>query len=195
MAYSASSLTSLNLRIEGTATIWQYNAGNDSFATVATAGYFSDEVNNMQTGDKLLVVTDTDGLSFSGTIRSDGTNIFVDWDNTLRFETQMADVSAASTVYFNVPPAGVITQVYGVLWSAVTVASAIVTFSINTTAITTGVLTVTTAGAAGTLFSATPTALNITDGVDDYVKAASDGASTTTAIMTLGYKIICPARI
>lgn len=171
-----------------------YNATSDSFATVAATGYFDDLVNRVATGDKLLVKTETSGLSFSGTFRNNGTNVYVDWDNTLRFETQMADVSAASTVWFSVPPAGVITQVYGTQWSAVTAANAAVAFSIGASAITGGSLTVTTSGVAGTSYSATPTAANTTDG-STAVKAVSDGASSTTAIMTLGFKIICPAQI
>lgn len=171
-----------------------YNATVDSFATVASAGYFNDLVNRVATGDKLLVKTTTSGLSFSGTFRNDGTNVYVDWDNTLRFETQMADVSSSSTVWFSVPPAGVITQVYGTLWSAVTVASANVAFSIGASAITGGGFAVTTSGVAGTSYSATPTAANTTDGATA-VKAVSDGGSTTTAIMTLGFKIVCPAQI
>lgn len=171
-----------------------YNAALDSFATVATAGYFNDLINRVATGDKLLVKTETSGLSFSGTFLNNGTTVSVNWDNTLRFETQMADVSAASTVFFSVPPAGIITQVYGTQWSAVTGSSAAVAFSIGSTAITGGSFNVTTSGVAGTSYSATPTALNVTDG-STAVKAVSDGASSTTAIMTLGFKIICPAQI
>jgi hypothetical protein len=175
-------------------TVFCYNAGADSLATVSAASYFDSLLYRVRTGDKVLIKTSTSGLSYSGTFRNNGTNVFVDWDNTLRFQTQMADVSAASTAWIGVPPAGVITQVYGVLWSAVTVASSTVTFSIGASAITGGALTVTTAGAAGQVYTATPTALNITDGTTA-VKAVSDGGSTTTAIMTLGFKIICPAQI
>jgi hypothetical protein len=171
-----------------------YNAGADSFATVATAAYFNDLVYRVATGDKLLVKTETSGLSFSGTFLNDGTNVSVNWDNTLRFEARMDDISAASTVFFGATPAGVITQVYGTQWSAITVASSVITFSIGSTAITGGVLTVPTSGAAGSLYSATPTALNVPAGTSA-VKAVSDGGGTTTAIMTLGFKIICPAQI
>lgn len=171
-----------------------YNAAGDSFSAVATAGYFNALINRVTTGDKLLVKTETSGLSFSGTFRNNGTNVYVDWDNTLFFQTQMADISAASTAYIAVPPAGVITQVYLLQWSAITVASSIVTYSIGSTAITGGAITVTTAGVAGQLWTATPTAANITDGATP-VKAVSDGGGTTTAIANVGFKIICPAQI
>lgn len=171
-----------------------YNAGDDSFATVAASGYFNDLVYRVATGDKLLVKTDTNGLSFSGTFRNTGTAVVVDWDNTLFYQTQMADIAAASTAYIAVPPVGVITQISLLQWSAITVASSIVTYSIGTTAITGGAITVTTSGVAGQLWTATPTALNITNGTSA-VKAVSDGGGTTTAIANVGFKIICPAQI
>jgi hypothetical protein len=118
----------------------------------------------------------------------------IDWDNTLFFETQMSDISAATTSWITVPPIGLITQVYAVKWSAITVASAVITFSIGATAITTGAVTVTVAGDPGARYTATPTALNITDGATA-VKAVSGGESTDTAIATVGFKIICPAQI
>lgn len=194
MAFNSSLFQSYSIGTNGYPQIYLYQADADSFAAIATANYFADLVNKVVTGDKLICNTTTAGLSFSGTFLNDGTTVSINWDNTLHFETQMADVSTASTVYFSVPPAGIITQVYGVQWSAVTVASSVVTFSIGTTAITGGAFTVTTSGVAGTAYSATPTALNTTNGTS-YVKAASDGGSTTTAIMTLGYKIVCPTQI
>jgi len=194
MAFNIDNFKSYYLGTSDFPQIYIYNAGSDSFATCVASGYFADLANIVLTGDKLLVKTSTAGLSFSGTFRLSGTSVLIDWDNTLRFETQMADVSAASTVYFSVPPVGIITQVYGTQWSAVTGTTSVVAFSIGTTAITGGTFDVTTAGAAGTSYSATPSALNVTNGTS-YVKAASDGASSTTAIMTLGYKIVCPAQI
>lgn len=171
-----------------------YNAAADSFSTVTTAGYFNSLVNRVATGDKLLVKTTTANLSFSGTFRNNGTTVSVDWDNTLFFSTQMSNISAATTSYIAAPPAGVITAVTGVLWSAITVASTAIAFSIGSTAITGGSFTVGTSDAAGHVYSATPTALNVTDGATA-VKAVSAGTSTTAAIMTVGFKIICPAQI
>lgn len=175
--------------------IWSYNS-TDAFAPVAASAYFNDALLVVKTGDRLICNVGEDSItnSFGGTFRNDGTNVYVDWDRTYFFQTQMADVSAASTAYIGQAPAGIITQVYGVLWSAVTVASSIVTFSIGSTAITGGNFTVTTAGVAGQLYTATPTALNTTS-AGNVVKAVSDGGSTTTAIMTLGYKIICPSQV
>lgn len=178
------------------ANLYLYNCVADSFATCTTSGYFNDLVNVVQTGDKLWVSTSapTNGLSFSGTFLNTGTAVSVNWDNTFRYETQMADISASSTNYFTVPPAGVIVSVFGTQWSAVTAASANIAFSIGTDAITGGAFAIPTTGAAGSSYSATPTAANVTDGIK-YVKVVSDGASSTTAIATFGYKIICPAQI
>jgi hypothetical protein len=195
MAYDATRLSAINLQYQGYANLWQYDAEDESFSTVAADGYFDGET-RVKTGDKLYCTTSTDNLSFSGTFRTDdsGETVYVDWDRTLFFETQMADVSAASTVWFSVPPVGVIVEVYGTQWSAVTAANAAVAFSIGASAITGGSLTVLTTGVAGSSYSATPTAANVTNGTSA-VKAVSDGASSTTAIMTLGFKIICPAQV
>lgn len=197
MSFDPKFFQSYQLALQDYPNIWTYQALEDSFSTVAgNSAYFNDAYSlfPVHTGDKLICNTTTAGLSFSGTFRISGTNIFVDWDRTFFFETQMSDVSAASTVWFSVPPAGIITQVYGTQWSAVTAANSIVTFSIGSTAITGGAITVTPSGVAGTSYSATPTALNITNG-STAVKAVSDGGSSTTAIMTLGFKIICPAQV
>lgn len=194
MAFNQDNFKSYYLGTSDFPQIYIYNALADSFATVAAASYFANLANVVLTGDKLLVKTTTAGLSFSGTFRVSGTTVSVDWDNTLFFQTQMSDISAATTSYIAVPPAGVITQVYALKWSAITVASAVITFSIGSTAITTGAVTVTVAGDPGSLYTATPTALNLTSG-SNAVKAVSDGGSTDTAIATVGFKIICPAQI
>lgn len=194
MAFDSTLFQTYNIVTTDYPTAWGYNSVSDSFATVAASGYFNSVINRVATGDKLWVKTATSGLSFSGTFRNNGANVFVDWDNTLRFQTQMADISAASTVYFSVPPAGVIVQTYATQWSAVTSASANITFAIAGTTITAGGFAIPTTGVAGSSYSATPTAANLTDGVKS-VSASSDGASSTTAIATLGFKIICPAQI
>jgi hypothetical protein len=176
--------------------LYLYNCVADSFATCVAANYFADLLNIVQTGDKIWVKTSspTAGLSFSGTFLNTGSAVSVNWDNTLQFSTQMSDISATTTSYIAVPPAGVITQVYALKWSAITVASAVITFSIGTTAITSGAVTVTVAGDPGTLYTATPTALNVTNGTSS-VKAVSGGESTDTAIANVGFKIVCPAQI
>lgn len=194
MAFNQDNFQVYNIVSEDFPTIFCYNSEDDDFSDVAGADFFADLLYRVRTGDKLIVKTSTSELSFSGTFRNNGSNVFVDWDNTLFFETQMSDISAATTSWLTVPPAGIIKQVYAVKWSAITVASAVITFSIGSTAITGGAVTVTVAGAAGTKYSATPTALNVTDG-STAVKAVSDGGSTDTAIATVGFKIICPAQI
>lgn len=194
MSFNTDNFQVYNIVNQDFPTIFCYNSGDDDFSDVAASDYFADLLYRVRTGDKLLVKTNTSGLSFSGTFRNDGSNVYIDWDNTLFFETQMADVSAANTTWFTVPPAGVITKVYGTQWSAITSANAAVTFSIGGTAITGGSFNVLTSGSAGSVYSAIPTAANVTDGSTP-VEAVSDGASSTAAIMTLGFKIICPAQI
>jgi hypothetical protein len=196
MAFDITQFSPMTIGYNGLARFFTYNAGSDSLATVIADGYFDDVITQVKTGDKILVTTTTDGLSFSGTFRVDFTNqeVLTDWDRTYFFETQMSDISAATTSFITVPPVGVITEVYALKWSAITVASAVITFSIGSTAITGGVATVTVAGAAGTLYTGTPSALNITDGTSA-VKAVSDGGSTDTAIATVGFKIVCPAQV
>lgn len=194
MAFDSTFFQTYNIVTTDYPTAWGYSTAADSFATVATAQYFNPVINRVQTGDKLWVQTDTAGLSFSGTFRNDGTNVYVDWDRTLFFTTQMADISAPSTIYFNAPPAGVIVETFATQWSAVTSASANISFAIGGVTITGGGFAVPTTGTAGTFYSAVPTALNVTSGTN-VVSGISDGASSTTAIAILGYKIICPAQI
>lgn len=194
MSFNSTFFQTYNIVTTDYPTAWGYNCEADNFATVATAGYFNSVISRVSTGDKLWVTTETPGLSFSGTFRNDGVNVYVDWDNTLFFQTQMADVSAPSTIYFNAPPQGIITEVYGTQWSAVTVLDANITFAINGVNITGGAFSIAPSGTAGSFYSANPTALNVVP-QSGVISASSDGASTTTAIATFGYKIICPAQI
>lgn len=170
-----------------------YNAGADSFATVSANGYFDDLINRVATGDKLLVKTETSGLSFSGTFRNDGTDVFVDWDHTLWLSGQITDVSTASSTFI-CAPAGIITQVGGCLDTAITVANAVITFEIGGALITGSALAFTPAQAAGTRVAATPTAGNEI-GAPGVIEIVSDGGSTTASRGNFFVKMICPARV
>lgn len=174
-------------------TLYCYNAGADSFATVAAASYFDDLLYRVVTGDKLMVKTSTAGLSFSGTFRNDGSNVYVDWDNTLWLQGQITDVSTESSSFICVP-AGLIAQVGGALDTAITVASAVITFEIATVAVTGATLTFTDAMTAGTRVVATATAANVLTSAGT-VEIVSDGGSTTASRGNFFVKMICPAQI
>lgn len=194
MAFDADNFQVYNIVSEDYPTLYGYNAGADSLATVAAANYFADLLYRVRSGDKLLISTTTSGLSFSCTFRNTGSAIIVDWDNTLRFEAVISDVSTAQSVFTSVPPVGVIVQVYGVQYGQVTVAAAEITYEIGGTAITGGAYTIETADTAGDSHSATPTALNITSGTNP-IEIITDGASTTAVALLAGFKMICPAQI
>lgn len=101
----------------------------------------------------------------------------------------MADISTADTVYVPCPVSGTVTKVMATLKNAITVADSICTSGISGVAITGGGFTAAyTASAAGTTFTATPTAAN-TVAVGQYLSFTTDGASTTTAITTVTFLI------
>jgi hypothetical protein len=87
---------------------------------------------------------------------------------------------ATTTIGFVAPFKYRIDKLYGVKRAAVGGSgSATLTCSIATTAVTDGVLTSVTAGAAGDVYSATPSALN-TGAAGDYIKVVSSGSATGT---------------
>lgn len=99
------------------------------------------------------------------------------------FNATMADISAASSVYFTMPCRGKVIRAYGNLSAAITSADSAVTASINGTAITGMTATVANSGsAAGTAItmSDATAARDFVDG--DVVAITSDGASSTTSI-------------
>lgn len=103
----------------------------------------------------------------------------------------MADVSAASSAFVTSPVRGYVKKIRGELYSAITVADAIVTAEINGTAITGISITVANSGSApGDSYSDTPTSLS-TSFVNpgDSLEIVSDGASSTTAPMMWTWEI------
>lgn len=101
----------------------------------------------------------------------------------------LADVSAPSSAYLQAPCAGTITKIYATLQGAITVADSAVTTSIGGVAITGGAMTIAQAGsAAGTKFSATPSAAN-TVAAGDLITVTTDGGSTTTAGLDVRFVI------
>lgn len=101
----------------------------------------------------------------------------------------MTDVSAPSSSYLPSPVAGTITKVSLILANAITGANSTVTTKIGSTAVTGGALTVAYSGSAsGSVFTASPTALN-TVAVGSNINFATDGASSTTSRATIVVEI------
>lgn len=102
---------------------------------------------------------------------------------------ELDDLSTASSTYVATPVAGTITKVYSVLHTAITTADATITVKPGGSAATGGTITVTQSGsAAGDVDSCTPTAGNsVTAG--GYLEIETDGASSTTARVTLTIEI------
>lgn len=96
----------------------------------------------------------------------------------------MADVSTASSAFAVVDRRAKLIGFKSVLYNAITVANAVITFKINGTSVTTvAAHTITQAGsAAGDVDTSAPSAVT-TIGPDQTIEFISDGGSTTTAPM------------
>lgn len=103
-----------------------------------------------------------------------------------RFITaQIADVSAAGQIYVVPGFRGKIIRAYTALNSAITGADAGLTLKIGGTAVTGGTITITQSGSAsGDVDSCTPTGANSFTSTQA-VEIETDGASSTTAIVTV----------
>lgn len=97
----------------------------------------------------------------------------------------LADVSAASSTFVVSPARGKVVAIYTALHGAITGADSALTAKINGTAITGGAITVAYSGsAAGDVDSCVPTGANVVN-AGDAIEIASDGASSTTAGLTV----------
>jgi hypothetical protein len=98
---------------------------------------------------------------------------------------RIADVSTADSEYISPGFRGKIKKVTSVLKNAITGTNSAVTVEISGTAVTGAALTITQSGsAAGDIDEATPSALNsFTEA--QYIRVVTDGASTTTAPLTV----------
>lgn len=98
---------------------------------------------------------------------------------------QVATVSSTSVVYVRAPFRGKVIKVGATLSSAASTADATCTTSIAGTNITNGVITVTQSGsAAGSTFTATPSAAN-TCNEDDYIAFTFSGSGTAGGPVTV----------
>lgn len=98
----------------------------------------------------------------------------------------MTDAGTAGTapgsIFFTPGFRGKIKKISAVTPVAITGANTVLTCSIGTTAVTTGVVTMLLASsAAGDIFSATPTAAN-SFSATDYIKLVSDGGATNAVL-------------
>jgi len=102
----------------------------------------------------------------------------VGWRHTIAVD--FLDISTAKTIAF-LPPKGILVKASTVLGGTIDTADAVITLYNKTQAITGGEITITHGSSAlGDIDSCTPTLYNEFDGVDDYLKVVSAGASGQT---------------
>ena len=109
----------------------------------------------------------------------------------MTLHTTITDISTAagSVVYIPLPFEGTVTSIYSCISGAIGTADATLTAKINTTAITTGAITVATAGsAAGVVDTVTPTGAN-TFTAGQYLTIETDGASTNTVSAAITFYV------
>lgn len=93
-----------------------------------------------------------------------------------------AALDGTATTYVPIPVAGKVTKIWSTLLGALTGGDPTLTFSINTTAITSGVITIANASsAAGDMDSCTPSAAN-TVAAGDYIKCVVAANGQTNAV-------------
>lgn len=97
----------------------------------------------------------------------------------------ITDVSAPGDVYIIAPIGGTISKLFAVLDAAITVADANITFAINGVSIDSSALVISQSGSApGSEFDNSPTGHN-TVVAGNVIKITTDGASSTTAALTV----------
>lgn len=148
-------------------------ATNDLSATVLASGYFNSITNYLRKGDLIHIHGDVDGTPFTNTaIVNSATGaatvttvglatVTQTYVNQVVYADQVT-VTDGTYQLFPFPYAGTISKIYTVLRAgAVTSNDAVLTFRINTTNITNGVVTIANSGsAAGDIDSASPSAAN-----------------------------------
>lgn len=146
------------------------------------------QISSAGTSDAGKVITPSSSTAGEGTLR-----LLTESEISSKvcyITTTFEDVStAATTIYIPMAFAGTITGIRSVLHGTIATADVTLTCSVNTTAITDGALTIAYSGsAAGDIDTATPSANN-TFTAGDYIKVASDGASTNAVNATLMFTI------
>jgi hypothetical protein len=175
---------------------WFANSASADAITAADIGYDCYAVD-----DQTVARTDATGTRVrAGKIADvDATRgVLVDFkargSSFTTLKATMADVSAASdTDVVAAPVTGRVFKFYTVLQGAITGADSVVTPKIGSTAMTGGAVTVANAAsAAGDIDLSYPTAANLVAGGVSTLKASTDGASSTTAILNAFFVIETP---
>lgn len=103
--------------------------------------------------------------------------------NRVGLTTTITDVSTPGSYWVVSPIAGIITNIYSVLHTPITVADAHLTFEINGVLVTNGGITIAfTGAAAGDVDTSSPTA-NRTVAAGQAIEVITDGASTTASVV------------
>jgi hypothetical protein len=168
-----------------------YYAGTDTKATVEASGYFNNAASLLAVGDKIMILADTYTMNVA-VLTNDGTTVTTSQRIAQAFRLPDASSKAADAAVtrFVAPFAGTITKVRAVLNAALAAADGTVTTAINGTGVTGGVVTLTqAASAAGSQFSASPSALN-TVAAGDVITLTVGGGSTATATAGLQIEIL-----
>lgn len=106
-------------------------------------------------------------------------------DRSLHAYMSLVDVSTPSSTFTVAPHSLEVYKIYLVLEGTITGSDSTVTFYINGTPMTGGVITVTAAGSvAGSVFTCEPSAANLVT-AGDVIKATTDGASSTAVRATM----------
>lgn len=174
--------------------VYGYNVGSDSFSSIMATGYFNAAIDQVNTGDKVLLSTSTAGLSYSGTFRNDGTNVYVDWDKTFFTQGVFSNISGAASNIWLPTHAGLLVALKVIQYAAITVANNVISFSLNSVAIAGATITVPTSGNPGAQYISKPTAPVVCDGTIA-LEASSNGASTGACVALVEAKFIGPAQI
>lgn len=167
-------------------------ATNDTLATVLASGYFNSATGLLAKGDIILIHGDVDGTPYVDSAIVTSATAAATVTTTSGGEYSITDeLSLTDGTYqlFPFAKAGAIKKIYTVLRAgAVTTNDAVCTFRINTTNITSGVVTVTASGsAAGDVDVATPSAANIV-AAGDYlscVVSGTPGGSRVAGVLVL----------
>lgn len=187
---ASGSAAAINVEVEqGEYAVYGNSAGADAISRddIGLSCYVVD--------DQTVALTDAGGTrGRAGRIHDVTTEgVWIDFISKPTLATvraRITDVSAASDSDIVAAPfAGRVIKVYSVLQGAITVADAVVTPKIGTTAITGAALTIAQSGSAvGDVDYAHPTAaFNVA--ANGPMRAATDGASTTTAILDVYFVI------
>lgn len=162
---------------------------NDTLAVVETASYFDSAAPYLNVGDTIIVTGDIDGTLWTqqyGVASISAANVVVVTGSANKTftsqyvlsHTDLITVSAtAAQARFVVPIAGTIDLVQSVINQALATGNATITFDINGTPVTTGVITILQAGSAeDDVDSASPTAANVV-AVGDVITATVGGTN------------------